>query len=86
MFFFFFFFFFGGGGGLAEKRGSKYHCKQFLNSVSLACRLWPNMECWIGSFVIFQGIRTSIAKEPYIFVFYQGGPDPLYLPLDLRML
>ena len=23
--------------------------------------------------VVFQGIRTSIAKEPYIFVIFQGG-------------
>ena len=32
-----------------------------------------NMECWLGGFVIFQGIPTSIAKEPYIFVIFQGG-------------
>ena len=25
----------------------------------------------------FQGIRTSIAKKPYIFVIFQGGSDPL---------
>ena len=36
--------------------------------------------------VIFQGIRTSIAKEPYIFVIFQGGPNPLSpSPLDPRM-
>ena len=33
--------------------------------------------------MIFQGIWTSIAKKPYIFVIYLafgggGGPDPLY--------
>ena len=29
---------------------------------------WPaNIECELGSFVIFQGIRTIIAKKPYIF-------------------
>ena len=32
--------------------------------------------------LFFQGFRTSIAKEPYIFVIFQGGggtggPDPL---------
>ena len=32
----------------------------------------------------FQGIRTSIAKEPYIFVIFQGGPDPLPSPLLIR--
>ena len=36
----------------------------------------PNIECWIGSFVIFKGTRTSIAKKPYIFVIYQGGYGP----------
>ena len=44
------------------------------------------IECWLGSFVIFQGIRTSIAKKPYIFVIFQGGgggPDPLS-PLWIR--
>ena len=25
----------------------------------------------------FQGIRTSIARTPYTFVIFQGGPDPL---------
>ena len=37
---------------------------------------------WLGSFVIFQGIWTGIAKKPHIFVIFQGGrgggPDPLY--------
>ena len=32
------------------------------------------------SFVNFQWIRTSIIKQPYIFVIFQrGGPDPLSL-------
>ena len=35
--------------------------------------------------MIFQGIRTSIAKEPYIFVIFQGGPNPLSPPLDPHM-
>ena len=30
----------------------------------------PNIECWLGSFVIFQGIRTTIAKKP---MFSGGG-------------
>ena len=32
---------------------------------------------------IFQGIRTCIARNPYIFVIFQGGPDPLS-PLWIR--
>ena len=51
-----------------------------LNGVSLAGRWWPNIECWLCSFVIFQGIQTSIAKKPYIFVIFQvegsGPPAP----------
>ena len=31
-------------------------------------------------FVIFQGIPTSIAKEPYCFVIFQGGGGPVPLP------
>ena len=42
-------------------------------SVPLADRCWPDIELnyWLSSFVI-----ASIAKEPYIFVIFQGGPDP----------
>ena len=38
---------------------------------------------------VFQGIRTSIAKKPCIFMFFQGvkvgSPDPLSSPLNPRM-
>ena len=56
---------------------------QHINSVNTVTlqRFW-----FICSFVIFQGIRTSIAKKPYIFVIFQGGLDPLSLPLDLPMI
>ena len=46
--------------------------KRHLNGVFLACRWWPNNECWLGSFAIFQGIQTCIAIKPYIFVIFQG--------------
>ena len=52
------------------------------NGVLLADWWWPNIECWLGSFVIFQGIRTSSAKKSYIFFIFQGGgsgPAPPYL-------
>ena len=39
---------------------------------------WPNIECWHGSFVIFQGIRISIANKTNNFMIFQGGPDPMY--------
>ena len=77
-------------------RGCKYHykwaiispsAKRHLNGVSLAGRWWPNIECWLESFVIFQRTRTSIAKKPYIFVIFQGGPDSLSPPpLDPPMI
>ena len=35
--------------------------------------------------LVFQGFQTSIAKKPYIFVIFQGGTDPLSLPLDPLM-
>ena len=38
---------------------------------------------WLGSFVIFKGIQTSIAKKPFIFVIFQGGPDTLSPPPPL---
>ena len=47
--------------------------------------MMPNIECRLGSFVIFQGIWTSIAKKPYIFVIFHGGQDPLVFPLDPHM-
>ena len=32
----------------------------------LTCLFWPNIECWLNSFVIVQEIRTSIAFKLYI--------------------
>ena len=48
------------------------------------CQRVSNIECWLGSFVIFQGIRTSIAKKPYIFVIFRGFGPPVF-PLDPPM-
>ena len=49
------------------------------NGVSLACRLWPNIKCWLRSFTSFSGLRTSIAKEPYSIVISHGfAPLPLW--------
>ena len=47
--------------------------KRHLNDVSLPGRWWLNIEYELSSFVIFQGIRTSIAKKPYNFVILQAG-------------
>ena len=60
--------------------------KRHLNGVWLVCQWWPNIECWLSSFVIFQGIQTSVAKKHFIsviffsFFFWGGGPDPLSPP------
>ena len=39
--------------------------------------LFQNIDCWLG-------IMTSIAKEPYHFVIFRGGPNPLPLPFCNR--
>ena len=45
---------------------------------------WRNAGLTLNAdFVIFQGIQTSIAKKPYIFVIFQGGA--LSSPLDPHM-
>ena len=45
---------------------------------------WPNIECWLGSIVIFQWILASIAKKPYIFCFFREDPGPCPHPLRIR--
>ena len=32
-----------------------------------------NIECWLGNCVIFQGIRTGIAKKTNSFAIFQAG-------------
>ena len=71
------------GSGSFFRGGSKYHYKRDIIGPpakrQMACRCWPNIEFWLVSFVVLQGIRTNIAKKPYIFVIFQrggGGPDP----------
>ena len=50
----------------------------------------PTLNDGFGSFEIFQGVPTSIAKKPYIFVKFQGvgggvGVRPPCPPLDPHM-
>ena len=35
--------------------------------------LRPNIECRLGSILVFQEIWTSITKKPYSFVIFKGG-------------
>ena len=55
-------------------------CKKHLNGVLLAGRCLHIIECWLGSLVIFQVIRTSIAKKPFILLFIGGGGVPTPCP------
>ena len=60
------------------KSGHHWHISETpfkwrLNGVSLVFRWWPSIESWLGSFVVFKGTWTSIAKKRYIFVIFQGG-------------
>ena len=79
------------GSGSFFRGRSKYHYKRDIIGLpakrQMACRCWPNIECWIVSFMVLQGIRTNIAKKPYIFVIFQrgGGSGPPVPPLDPRM-
>ena len=43
-----------------------------------AFRWWADGGPTLNAGLVFQGIRTSIAKKPYIFCDFSGGPlDPL---------
>ena len=87
----FFLFFKGERIQISQKAGHHRHAsKTPLNGVSLPCWWWPNVECWLGSFWEFQGIRSSIAKKFYVFVIIQvgrgSGPSaPPPPPLDPRI-
>ena len=48
--------------------------KHHLNGISLVGRSWPNIECWIGSFVILRGSGPVLLKELYIFAILQEVP------------
>ena len=58
---FFFCFIFLGDEGREDPNTTTVECH--LNDVSLTSKICPNIEFWLGSFVILQGIRTSIAKK-----------------------
>ena len=57
------------------------------DGVSQASWWWPNIECWLGSFVIFKGVQTSIPEESYCFeVFRAESRPPVPATLDLHMI
>ena len=69
------------------RKDPKYHykraiigplAKRHLNGVSLACRCVPNIECWLGSVVIFRGSGPVLLRNPTFLWFLRGGgPDAL---------
>ena len=78
-----------------KMRGSKYHYKRPIigpqrNAISMAFRWRANDDPTLNaSFVIIQGIRTSISQKPYIFVIFPGGGGfrpPFTPPQDPRLL
>ena len=49
------------------------------NGVSLACPLWPNIECWLGSFETFENFRGSgpvLQRSPIFLWFFRGVRTP----------
>ena len=58
-----------------------------LNGVSLACRWWPNVECWLGSFENFKGSGSVLLRNSIFLWFFRGGggSGPPVPPLDPRM-
>ena len=57
---------------LMKEEGSKYHYSWATKVVSetpfkwrsMAGRRWPNIECWIGSFVILRGSGLVLLRNP----------------------
>ena len=45
------------------------------NSVSLACRRVPNIECRLDSFVIFRGSRPVFLRNPIFCEYFVSIPD-----------
>ena len=80
---------------LMREGGSKYHfkrvtigppAKRHIIGVSLAGRYWPNIECWLGTFVI-SGDPDQYGLATIIFAIFQGGGvrtpcPPLDPPMD----
>ena len=74
-----------------RERGSKYHKSGIetpLNDVSLACRWWSNVECWLGSFENFRVSGPVLLRNSIFFVIFQvgvGRSGPPVPSLDPRM-
>ena len=51
---------------------AKRNLNGHLNGVLLVGRWWPNIECWIGSFVIVRGSGQVLLRDTMFFVIFQG--------------
>ena len=51
--------------------------KRHLSGVSLVCRWWPNIECWLGKLWFLRGSGPVLLWDPIFLWFFSGGPDPL---------
>ena len=67
----------GGGGGGGNDPNTTIRGP---SSARLACWLWPNIECWLGSFTILRGSGLVLLKR-YVFLWFSrlgsGRPVPL---------
>ena len=57
------------------QEGSKYHYKRSIigpPGVSLACRWWPYIECWLCSFVILRDSGPVLQRNPIFLWFFRG--------------
>ena len=67
-----------------------------FNGVSLACRLWPKIEGWLGGFKILRGSGPVLLGKNLYFCDFRGGggvrtPCPIFwirtwetCPISLR--
>ena len=81
---FFFFFLRWWGYPNTTKRGViiSQPAKRHLNGVSLAGRLWPNIECWLSSFVNIRGSGPVLLRN-HIYLWFSRGRgilEPLSRP------
>ena len=56
--------------------------KRNLNDVSLACRLWPNIDYWIECFTIFRESGPVLLKNNLYFCDFRWGSGPPVSPSE----
>ena len=77
--------------GMMREEASKYHYQRAINSPPAKRHLnglsqgqwWPNIECWIGSFVILRGSGPVLLRNHIFLSFSRGVLTPCH-PLWIR--